>query len=100
MIVVITDEARADLVGIGDYIALDNPRRAASFVAELLDRCRGLAEMPRAFPLVPRYEHTEVRRRTHGAYLIFYRIGVENIDVLHVLNGAQDYEAILFPNDL
>lgn len=100
MIVIITDEARSDLDRIGNYIALDNPRRAASFVAELLDRCRRLADMPRAFPMVPRYEHTGVRRHTHGAYLIFYRIGVESIDVLHVLNGAQEYEAILFPKDV
>jgi len=99
VIVVITDQARADLIAIGDYIARDNPRRAASFVAELLDRCRRLAEMPRAFPVVPRFEHTEIRRRTHGAYLIFYRVGANTIDVLHILNGAQDYEAILFPND-
>lgn len=98
MIVIITDEARADLDRIGDFIAEDNPRRAASFVDELLDRCRRLADMPRAFPLVPRYEHYGVRRRVHGEFLIFYRIGIEQIDVLHVLNGAQNYEAILFPS--
>ena len=99
MIVIITDEARADLAHIGDYIALDNPRRSVSFVSELLDRCRGLADMPRAFPLVPRYEHTGVRRRPYGEYLIFYRIGAESIDVLHVINGAMNYEAILFPEE-
>lgn len=55
--------------------------------------------MPRAFPLVPRYEHTGVRRRPYGEYLIFYRIGIENIEVLHVLNGAMNYEAILFPDE-
>jgi plasmid stabilization system protein ParE len=98
VIVIITDEARADLDRIGDFIAEDNPRRAASFVDELLERCRRLADMPRAFPLVPRYEHYGVRRRVHGEFLIFYRIGIEQIDVLHVLNGAQNYEAILFPS--
>ena len=56
--------------------------------------------MPRAFPVVPRYEPTQIRRRSHGAYLIFYRIGIDRIDVLHILNGAQDYETILFPNDV
>jgi toxin ParE1/3/4 len=71
VIVIITDEARADLDQIGDFIAQDNPRRAASFVGELLDRCRRLADTPRAFPLVPRYENTGVRRRLHGEYLIF-----------------------------
>lgn len=99
MIVVLTDEAEADLEQIGDYIAADSPRRAVTFVQELVKRCQRLAEMPRAFPLVARYEHSGIRRRPYGEYLIFYRIGAERIDVLHVLNGAQDYEAILFPNE-
>lgn len=99
MIVIITDEAEADLEHIADYIAIDNPLRADSFVQELVGRCRGLADMPRAFPLVPRYEHTGVRRRPHGDYLIFYRVGVDQVDVVHVLHGAQNYEAILFPDE-
>jgi plasmid stabilization system protein ParE len=95
----ITEEARADLERIGDYIAIDNPVRADTFVWELTNRCLALADMPRAFPLVPRYEHTGVRRRPHGDYLIFYHIGADTVDILHVLNGAQNYEAILFPDE-
>ena len=38
MIVVFTAEAEADLERIGDFIAQDNPRRAASFVTELVER--------------------------------------------------------------
>lgn len=98
MIVVLTKEARADLERIGDYIAIDNPVRADTFVWELTNRCLALADMPRAFPLVPRYEHTGVRRRPHGDYLIFYRVGADTVDILHILNGAQNYEAILFPD--
>ena len=45
MIVVITDEADADLEHIGDYIAAHNPRRAETFVQELVDRCFRLADM-------------------------------------------------------
>ncbi|WP_192244378.1 type II toxin-antitoxin system RelE/ParE family toxin [Mesorhizobium silamurunense] len=99
MNIVITDEALTDLEHIGDFIAKDNPSRADSFVAELVDHCFKLADMPRAFPLVPRYEHTGVRRLPHGNYLIFYHIGTDRIDILHILNGAQDYEAILFPSE-
>lgn len=97
MIVIITDEAKADLDRIGERIALDSPRRSVSFVQELLGRCRSLADIPHAFPLVPRYERTGVRRRPYGDYLIFYRVGAESIDVLHVLHGAMDYEEVLFP---
>ena len=97
MKVIFAAEAELDLEHIGDYIAVDNPVRAESFVRELLGRCHALADMPRAFPLVPRYEHTGVRRRPYGDYLIFYRIEGDEVQVLHVLHGAQDYERILFP---
>lgn len=96
MIVVLTREAEEDLERIGDYIARDNPRRAASFVAELVGRCETLAEMPAAFPLVPRYEGAGIRRLVHGNYLVFYRVGPGRVEILHILNGAQDYEVILF----
>jgi plasmid stabilization system protein ParE len=43
MRVVITDEAKADLVDIGEYIHPHNPARAVTFVDELLDRCATLA---------------------------------------------------------
>lgn len=97
MKVVLAAEAASDLEHIADYIAIDNPVRAESFVRELLGRCYSLADMPRAFPLVPRYEHTGVRRRPYGDYLIFYHISADTVDILHILNGAQNYEAILFP---
>ncbi len=71
MIVVLTDEAKTDLERIGDFIASGNPRRAETFVGELLDRRLRLAEMPRAFPLVPRYEKTGIRRRPYENYLVF-----------------------------
>ncbi|MGE8131712.1 type II toxin-antitoxin system RelE/ParE family toxin [Methylobacterium sp. NPDC080182] len=97
MIVVFTEEAEADLERIGDHIAGDNPDRAVSFVDELVDCCRRLADAPRGYPLVPRYRRSGVRRRPYGRYLVFYRLGADRIEILHVLHGAQDYEAILFP---
>lgn len=99
MKVVLTTEALGDLQGIGDYIAQDNPARARGFVAELLDKARGLEDMAHGFPLVPRYAHLGVRRRPHGNYLIFYRIEDDRISVIHILHGARDYEALLFPDE-
>jgi plasmid stabilization system protein ParE len=97
VIVLITAQAEADLERIGDYIVEVDPQRAASFIHELLARCERLAQMPNGFSLVPRYEHTAVRRRPYGSYLIFYRVGEDRIEILHILNGAQDFESILFP---
>ncbi len=98
MIVELTAAAEADLEAIGDYIAQDNPVRALSFVRELSRSCLELADMPEAWPVIPRYEHHGVRRRVHGRYLIFYRVAEGRITILHVLNGAMDVEAILFPD--
>ncbi|MGZ8158520.1 MAG: type II toxin-antitoxin system RelE/ParE family toxin [Methylobacter sp.] len=93
MRIVITDEAKADLVGIGEYIRPHNPARAASFINELLDRCGALADMPRAFPLVLRYE-------SHGIRRCPYRVFEGLVEVIHVLHGARNYEALLFPDEL
>lgn len=98
MKVVLTAEALGDLEQIGDYIAGDSPVRARTFVAELVAAARKIGEIPRGFPLVPRFEHLGVRRRVHGSYLIFYRIEEDRVSILHVLHGARDYEALLFPD--
>lgn len=99
MKVVLSAEALGDLEQIGDYIAQDNPDRARSFVAELLGKARDLGDMQHAFPIIPRYAHLGVRRRVHGNYLIFYRVEDACVTVIHVLHGARDYEALLFPDE-
>ncbi len=98
MKLMITDEAKVDLIHIGDHIAQDNPHRALSFVEELEERCRALPSMPLLYPLVPRREASGIRRADHGNYLIFYRIKNDSLFVLHIVNGAMDYEALLFPD--
>jgi len=98
MIVHLSGEAEQDLERIADYIALDNPPRAVSFLQELRAKCLALDDMPERFPLVPRYEASGVRHSVHGNYLIFYRVEPEKVVVIHILHGAQDYAAILFPS--
>jgi plasmid stabilization system protein ParE len=95
--VVFAKEAEADLEEIGDYIAKDNARRALAFVRELRGRAQDIGSMPRAFPLVPRYEHHAIRRRPFRDYLIFYRVEDDRVSILHILHGARDYETLLFP---
>lgn len=87
----LTLRAEADLDGIAAYIARDNPRRAATFVEDLYDKCMTLADMPVAFPPIPRYEVLGVRRRAHGDYLILFTVRGKTISVLRVLHGARDY---------
>lgn len=98
MIVALTAEAERDLEDIGDHIARDNPQAAVSFVRELRAKCLDLATFPRRFAVVPRYEEHGLRHRAHGDFLIFYRVEAERVVVIHVLHGAMDYGAILFPS--
>lgn len=97
MIVHLTAEAERDLEQIGDWIARDNPARAVTFIKEIERTCLDLAEFREGFPLVPRFEDRRVRHRSKGNYLIFYRVESATVVVLHVLHGAMDYSAILFP---
>lgn len=96
MILEFSSEAESDLEQIADYIAQDNPRRALTFIRELRSKCEDLVESPNGFALVPRYEHHSIRRRVHGNYLIFYRVETAKVVIVHILNGATDYSAILF----
>ena len=96
MKVILAQAAIDDLIAIGRYIKTDSPARAETFVQELEQKCMELGSMPRAFPLVPHRKNKSIRRRVHGNYLILYRVGAEQVDVLHVLHGAQDYEPWLF----
>ncbi|MDO7843047.1 type II toxin-antitoxin system RelE/ParE family toxin [Sphingomonas immobilis] len=95
MIVHLSASAERDLETIADFIAQDDPRRAISFIRELREKCLNLADLPTGFPLVPRYEAEGVRKRRYGRYLIFYRVDSSRVFVLHILNGAQDYDTIL-----
>lgn len=99
MIVVLTAEAERDLEDIASYAAQQSPRGALTLIRGLREKCESLADAPRGYPLVPRYENKGVRRRPFGSYLIFYRVGRDAIEVIHILHGARDYEPLLFPED-
>ena len=91
--------ASVDLLEIGDWIAQDNRPRAHTFIEELEAACLGLGTNPNRFQLVPGHELSGVRRRVHGAYLIFYRVDSDRVTILRILHGARDYEPLLFLED-
>ncbi|HEY1706680.1 MAG TPA: type II toxin-antitoxin system RelE/ParE family toxin [Rhizomicrobium sp.] len=96
MNVVLSGAAEADLEAIGDWIAQDAPMRAVTFVRELRTACESLGSAPNAYRLSPGHERAGIRQRAYGNYLIFYTSG-EHVDVLRILEGSRDYEAMLFP---
>jgi toxin ParE1/3/4 len=95
MKVVLSEAAYADLLDIGQNIKNNNPLRAKTFVDELYNCCQKIGIMPLAYPLLQNWEEHGIRRRTHGNYLILYRVDDGRIDILHILHGARNYEAVL-----
>ena len=96
MIVVLSDNAEADLESVGDFIALDSPDRAVTYVLELREACDHLGDMPRAFPLLDRHRRSGVRKRVYDDCLIFYTV-TGQVNVIHVIHGSRNWEAIVFP---
>ncbi len=90
MFCIFTTQAEDDLEGIADYIAVDNPRRAISFVQEIRERCYRITNAPQGYPLAP--EHGEdIRKVPFGNYLILYTIHDGNVVILHIPHGARKW---------
>lgn len=92
----LSPRAAADLEEIAEYIARDNPIRAATFVAELEAKCRAVAEAPELYPtrtdLAP-----GLRMAVHGRYLVLYRdLRSENtVRVERVLHSARNLTRLI-----
>ena len=99
MKVLFAEPAESDLEDIGDWIAANNPDRAASFVGELRQACLEIGPRPKAYPMVEHRKSDGLSRRVYGNYLIFYRATEEAVEIIHVLHGARDYAAIIFLDD-
>ncbi|HTN39873.1 MAG TPA: type II toxin-antitoxin system RelE/ParE family toxin [Asticcacaulis sp.] len=90
--------SRDDLMIIADYIALDNPRRAFSYVGEIEARCQRIMDAPRSGIL--RNDIAEgLRSIPFGAYLIFYRLLAEEIRIERILHGARNLNAVFGGED-
>ncbi|WP_407673054.1 type II toxin-antitoxin system RelE/ParE family toxin [Novosphingobium beihaiensis] len=90
---VLTDTARRDLDDIFDYIALDDPHAAESFIRRIYEKCLTLTASP--FIGAPRGELREgLRAQFLGRYVIYYMAGEDELQIMRVLNGARDREAI------
>ena len=87
--------ARDDLLAISSFIALDNPQRAQSFVAELRKQCELLTEFPNMGVSKPEYADG-IRMLAYQRYLIFFS-ATDNETVLieRVLHSARNISEIL-----
>lgn len=88
-------DAIIDLEEITDFIALQNPERALTFVAELEAKAARAAEHPEAYHL--REELAPGLRSTiHKAYVVFFRELEDQVRIVHVVHGRRDFERMTF----
>jgi toxin ParE1/3/4 len=84
--------SRSDIRLIALHIADDNPSAAARWVDQIEEKCAKLARFPRMGrvrdELAPGLLSFPV-----GAYLIFYRIAENHIEIIRVLHAARDIPA-------
>ena len=89
----IRPEAIADLESIEDHIALDDVDQALAFIERLYETMTLLAGQPlmgRARPELG----ADIRSFPVGRYVIFYQPISNGIDVVRVLSGARDIDAV------
>ncbi|MGH8613069.1 MAG: type II toxin-antitoxin system RelE/ParE family toxin [Gammaproteobacteria bacterium] len=94
MQVIFTVQVEEDLEEIGDYIAIDNPSRAVSFVGEIREHCAKIASSPLGY--TSRLDLGEgVRSCSHGRYVILFQSSDTEVLIVRVLHGARDLSALL-----
>lgn len=91
--------ALADLDGIYDYIAPENPRRAVSFVNDIRQRCRILCTHPELGPARADLSPGIRIYPMLGRIVVAYRIAEDAVVITRVFSGGQEYEAILRNNE-
>ena len=91
--IIVSPLAQADIDEIWDYIARDSLRNADRFVDRIEQRFGLLAANPRLG--VARDDlRPGLRRFGHARYLIYYRLIRDGIEVVRVVHGARDQEAL------
>ena len=89
MIVRFTASAQADIQSIFDYIARDNPFVARRVVSDIEQATHRLGR----FPLSGRIGAVESTRELvipRLPFIVVYRVGEANIDIIAVFHAAQD----------
>jgi toxin ParE1/3/4 len=89
-------QAEADLIEIWTYIAQDSPTRADKLLDEIDEKSQTLAQSP--FIGKARDElGSKIRSFPIGNYVLFYQPIEDGIEIIRVLHGARDIEALFNP---
>lgn len=82
-----------DLEAIADYIAQDNPTRAASFIREIAAQIRAVVRNPLLYQLRPEIGEG-ARMSIVGRYVILFRVIRKAVRIERVVYGGRDLLAL------
>ena len=89
-------QAEADLIEIWIYIAQDSPTRADKLLDEIDEKSQTLAQSPLIGRARDELGHN-IRSFPIGNYVIFYQSIEDGIEIIRVLHGARDIDALFNP---
>jgi toxin ParE1/3/4 len=92
----LSPQAITDLQEICDYTARDNPKRAASFVTELLTHSQRIAERPKDYPARPELIEC-LRSCVHQPYVMFFTVSPERVRIERIIHGSRCITNDSFP---
>jgi toxin ParE1/3/4 len=90
-----TPRARRDLLTIWVYVAADDEAAADRLLRRMERTFTKISEHPEMGRLRPELA-PELRSFPIGSYVSFYRVSHTAIEIVRVLNGVQDLEALEF----
>ena len=92
--VVRSPAAEDDLIDIWCQIAIDSPKAADRFLDRIVERISQLAVFPDSGVARPEIAD-DARSLTVGNYLVLYRHSADVIEIIRVVHGARELDAIL-----
>jgi toxin ParE1/3/4 len=94
---IIAPEASKDLEEISAYYAIQNIEAGEKLISELENKCKYLVQFPkigRSYSTI----RTDLRGLSCSGYIIFYRVGETTVEILRVVYGSRDLEALFSEN--
>lgn len=86
-----------DLDAIGDYFVARNIEAGERLLREFVNKCKNLVKFPNMGRSYDRIK-PGLRGVPLDGYIIFYRVVENGIEILRVVSGYQEFEA-MFPDE-
>lgn len=82
-----TENSIQDLLAIKEFISLDSPDRAETWIGELYTSGENLVTFPQRGRIVPEFNQENIRELLIENYRLVYRVKANSIEILTIFEG-------------